>query len=106
MSVLRLLDSRITSEALSLLTKAAPGFNGRATLYIESSLPCIFIKVTCGVARRLSAATMRLIYMKTPVRFRRVHRAQPPISLSASRLYAPCQFSIFGPLYKTALPAT
>ncbi len=55
---------RIVSEALSLLTKAAPGFNGRATLYIESSLPCIFIKVTCGVARRLHAATMRLIYNK------------------------------------------
>ena len=57
---------RIGSEALSLLTKAAPGFNGRVTLYIESSLPYIFVKVTCGVARRLPAATMRLIY-STPL---------------------------------------
>ena len=45
---------RIGSEALSLLTKAAPGFNGRVTLYIESSLPYIFVKVTCGAARLLS----------------------------------------------------
>ena len=55
---------RIGSEAVSLLTKAAPGFNGRVTLYIESSLPYIFVKVTCGVARRLSAATMRLTYWR------------------------------------------
>ena len=37
---------RFVGEAVSLLTKAAPGFNGRVTLCIESSLPCIFIKVT------------------------------------------------------------
>lgn len=42
----RLLMFRIVGEAVSLLTKAAPGFNGRVTLYIESSLPYIFIKVT------------------------------------------------------------
>ena len=50
----RLLMFRIVGEAVSLLTKAAPGFNGRVTLYIESSLPYIFIKVTCGAARLLS----------------------------------------------------
>lgn len=63
----RLLMFRVVSEAVSLLTKAAPGFNGRVTLYIESSLPCIFIKVTCGAARLLSlSTTMRLIY-NTPL---------------------------------------
>ena len=63
--LLRNCINRIDGEAVSLLTKAAPGFNGRVTLYIESSLPRIFIKVTCGVARRLPAATMRLIYKTT-----------------------------------------
>jgi len=65
--LLRICINRIVSEAVSLLTKAAPGFNGRVTLYFESSLPCIFIKVTCGAARLLSlSTTMRLTY-NTPL---------------------------------------